>query len=314
MIGNADETTPRPWVDVLLAIPIAALVTVIAAALSAFVVHSIDFGFLVPETLDRVVGIYPLRAWLVGVGVALACSLVSRRALGLGLAGVASLHLLALVAMTLFPHALRVPESALPVGSVIVLGVAIVAGVYLARRPGATPLPRGIALAGTLIAAHAVGVPTLIETHAEYRTQALHPFTLELAAAYPAPDLSQVGPGELPAVIVDRRGDPGEPIESRGRKMFAHHSDHLVIPSARTQRVRWYDLGDGTAVISIRVDGELAAALRTRSSRRISMLDAVFLDGELVEVFRYSGFLSDRLWLQSDPVALRRLYDRLVVR
>ena len=187
-------------------------------------------------------------------------------------------------------------------------GAGLVAALYVAlRRRVPAPTSRALTVPLTVAACLAIGVPTLVETVAEYRPQELRSFRLELVAAYP---LREVAEGEMPAVVIDRNGSPGEVIESDGHRFNIHRSDRLIITSDQVERVRWID-SDDAPTISIRLDRDTAAALGHRSNRRISQYDALFLDGHLVGVPIYNDLVT-RLWYASpDRDAQRAFYQAL---
>jgi hypothetical protein len=189
----------------------------------------------------------------------------------------------------------------------IAFGAGLLAALHVAlRRRRPAPTSRALALPLTVAACLAIGAPTLVETFAEYRPQELRAFRLELVAAYP---LRQVE-GEMPAVVIDRDGSPGEIIESDGHRFNIHRTDRLVITSDQVERVRWID-GADAATISVRLDRDTAAALGHRSNRRISQYDALFLDGRLVGVPIYNDLVT-RLWYASpDRAAQRAFYQAL---
>lgn len=184
-------------------------------------------------------------------------------------------------------------------------GAGLVAAVYVAlgRRVPA-PTSRALTVPLTVAACLAIGVPTLVESIAEYRPQELRSFRLELVAAYPLREV--VRAGEMPAVVIDRDGSPGEIIESDGQRFNIHRTDRLVITSDHVERVRWIE-GPDAPTISVRLDRATAAALGHRSNRRISQHDALFLDGKLVGVPIYNDLVT-RLWYASPDRAAQRAF------
>jgi hypothetical protein len=254
-------------------------------------------------------GPYGLTAWIVGgllPGVAAALVLCGRadrwwvRALA-GLHGAGCAVVLGALVW------LRPDGEWAPV-HMIAFGAGVAAGVYVALgRGGAAAGSRTLAVAVTGAVIIAVGGPTLVETAVEYRPQELRSFRLELVAAYP---LREPAAGEMAAVVIDRYGSAGEIIESDGQRFNVHPRDRLVIESADVERVRWIDGPEGPT-ISVRVDRAAARALGHRSLRRISQLDALFLDGKLIGVPVYEDVVT-RLWYSdSDDAAMRGLYQAL---
>jgi len=183
----------------------------------------------------------------------------------------------------------------------------LVAALYVAlrrRRPAAAAVALTVPL--TVAACIALGAPTFVETFAEYRPQELRRFRLELVAAYPL----RQGEGEMPAVVLDRDGSPGEIIESDGRRFNLHRTDRLVITSDHAERVRWID-GADRPTISIRLDRGAASALGHRSDRRISQYDAVFLDGHLIGIPIYDDIVTRFYYASPDRAAQRAFYQAL---
>lgn len=189
--------------------------------------------------------------------------------------------------------------------------------VVLRRRIARPPARRARALiiGITLGGAIALGAPTLMETHAEYRSQTLRPFRLEFVSAYPISDAGlawlqrgratgDVGPVEP--------GEDREIVELDGLRYSIHHENKLVISSHEIRRIRWIETPDGPA-ITIRLGGNARAALAGRSDQRLSRHDALYVDGTLVMIPVYNAVLAETLALHDpDRAALRRLYDRLV--
>jgi len=281
------------------------------------------------------IGTYWLTAWLLGAlvpGLTTAWLLtrVSDRRWFRALAacfGVACLALLALILWYWPTNAqlppppgaaqeLTNPSEKVPFPLLHIVGLAAgvaVAAIVVKRK--AQPIRRtrrarlglvGVAAGFALV----LGVPTFVETWAEYQPQDLPEFTIELAAAYPYS--VEHDPGNMPAVVVDANGDIGDIVDKDGQRFNVHHTDAVSFRSESVRRVRWYDAGDRGAYISLRVDRDVAARLRKRSLARMSMHDALFVNGRLVSVPLYQTVITDRLWLH-DPnrAEQRRLYEML---
>ncbi|MBL9018471.1 MAG: hypothetical protein JNL83_30065 [Myxococcales bacterium] len=292
--------------------------SVVAAAIGAYVAELVlaswSYRYVPAPGSYRVLGVHTLTAWLAGglvPGFLASLVLTSRFAVERWvriLAGCGGLACLGLVLAS-------VVTRELPIENLVALGFGLVAAtvVVLRRRsPRPTRGVRAIVISSAVVGALALGVPTLLETYAEYRSQDLRPFTLEIVAAYPAPDLARIQPGELPAYVVDSHGSPGERVEHGGRSFFVHRDDRVTIPAARVRRVRWLDSED-RASISIRVDQDTARIMRARSERRISQFDALYIDGVLVAIPLYEGVVSDRIAItDGEDVVVRRIYDLLV--
>ena len=300
--------------DAAAVVGFAAVVTAVMAHVATLAVWTYDHGF-VPWPGDApVVGTYPFTAWLVGTACGIGAALVFAARMPTVqrvLAIVFALGCTALLVVTvvLRPHDTNGARVSLPVDVVIGLAAATAAAIAIACRGRTAAATRrttaGIA-AATTVAAIALGGPTLIETHAEYRSQTLRPFTIELVAAYPAP--APAAPGEMPAYVVDATGSPGERVEYDGRTYYLHREDRVVIGSAQVRRVRLFEGG-----LSIRVGADTARALRARSWSRMSQYDAIVVDGQLVSVPLYEAVITDRLWLADrDAAALARIYQLLV--
>jgi hypothetical protein len=171
-------------------------------------------------------------------------------------------------------HRVRYDLAAV-IQNVAVFTAALVATLWLAlgklspmpARPRLRWLMVAAAFAGSVV----IGGPTIAETWREYRPQTLPNFTIELVAARPV------------IAKVD-----GEVVTTEHGRFVLDRSDTLRFTRGHVRRVRRRDGG-----VSIRTSGWVAGAVRERSVRRLGRHDAIFVNGRLISVPVYSGFLID---------------------
>ena len=326
-LAPAVRTAPMKFRDAATIIVLAALVTAIGAYVVDLILPvamSIRYGFGIympwPGSAP-VLGTHTLTAALVGglvPGVATGCVLASRFAGARWVRGLAiafGAACLGLAILTFGPGRYDDLGNATPVSiaNLVVLGLGVVAAVYVAfrRRVAAPAGGRGRTVLVAAIVAEfvALSIPTFAETYEEYRPQALRPFTIEIAAAYP---ILEPGPGEMGAVVIDANGRAGDIVEHEGQRYTIHRTDRIVIPAREVERVRWIDTDERAAIV-LRLDDDVMARLRERSLKRMSQHDALYVDGALVSIPLYTGVLTDRWALtDTDRASLRPIYERLV--
>lgn len=111
-------------------------------------------------------------------------------------------------------------------------------------------------------------------------------------------------------MVIDSNGSPGKVIEWHGEKSNLLKSDQLVIRSNDVRHVRWFPPRDrASAFLCLRLGARAAARLQTRSTYRMSMFDALFIDYRLYDVSLYRHVFLYRLCISDrSPARLKRVY------
>lgn len=283
------------------------LVGVFAFDFVRYVVDTWRFDLPVhtPSLIDtELFGMHSFTGWIVfglGGAVAVAWALTSahtdrrwlRAVAWIGAAGAA-----AMLIGTIYEWSWRnrnaVPyELAHTLQNVALLTTGVIAALWVATKK-LSPMPDRRRLRALVIAAAAagglvLGGPTVAETWREYQPQQLPNFTVELVAAYPA---ANAPPG-------------AELVTTKHGRFRLDRSDTLRFTRGHVRRVRRRDGG-----VSIRTSGRVVGQIRARSKRRMSQHDAIFINGELISVPLYQGYLMNgRLFISDrDRSERERLY------
>jgi len=207
-------------------------------------------------------------------------------------------------------RALRLAAGVWGLVQIVFGGLTVIAWEQTRRWEGEPPFPVldvvGFGLAGLAAIVIAAGFVVCARTRREIVATAV--VAIVLAAAGSAPSIARAVDDaraqDLPSfrfelVAVELVGehqvvDASQPVlEHAGAQYHVRTDDVLALTDADVQRVRWEPDADGAPAFTVVFRGPAGASVRERSLRRLDREDALRIDGRVVGVAMYRGWLLD---------------------
>jgi len=117
-------------------------------------------------------------------------------------------------------------------------------------------------------------------------------------------------PDKTHAFVMQPDGTPGDIVSWQGHAYNIHRGDCLRFSGADIRAIRWHP-AESKEFVGIQLADEPGDRLSERTERRMSQLDAIFINNSLHTISLYENILRDTLWISGKPETMRALFTQL---